>query len=146
MFFYNIKFVTFGNSYFINEVFALNRELLSLLKTSWRYTYPFIFFFKNKTTRHNKIYFDYLTRINFRLAFIIDIYYCNRAIYYCDLFKLLTIGSVPISSNLYTLSVVLPSASNLNFSNYFFIRLILKIKRNTRQQIFNQLSLSYYKR
>ena len=145
IFFYNIKFITFSNSYFKNEVFALNWKVISTLKASWRYTHTFIFFFKNKTTRYNKMYFDYLTRLSFRIAFIVDIYYCNRTIYYCDVFKIITIGAVPISSNLYTLCIALPSASNLIFSNYFFLRLLLKIKKNTRQQIFSQLSLNYNK-
>jgi hypothetical protein len=145
IFFYNIKFVAFGNSYFRNEVFALNGKILSFLKTSWRYTNSFIFFFRNKTTRYNKIYFNYLTQLNFRIAFIIDVYYCNRTIYYCNLFKLLTIGPVPVSSNFYTLSVTLPSSSNLTFSNYFFIRLMLKIKKHSHQQAFSQLSLNYHK-
>lgn len=145
IFFYNVKFVTFGNSYFKNEIMALNWKILSFLKASWRYTHPFIFFFKNKTTRYNKIYFDYLTRLNLRVAFIVDVYYCNRTIYYCDVFKILTVGAVPISSNFYTLSIALPAASNLSFSNYFFIRLVLKIKKHTQQQMFNQLPQSYYK-
>ena len=138
LFFYNLKHVAFGSSYFKKEIVALNWHGFSFTRTSWRYTHAFMYFFKNKTTRANSIYFDYLTRCSYRIAFIIDMYYHSRTIYYCNKFKVITIGPVPISSNFYSLSIALPVSSNMAFSSLFFLRLVFKLKTYNASLIFHK--------
>jgi hypothetical protein len=137
MFFYGIKYSVFGSSYFKYEVLSLNWNQLSFIRTLWRYTHPFIFYLRNNTTMKNRLYFDYLTKAHHRIAIIVDIYYHSRTIYYCNRYKLISIGPVPISSNFYTLSIVLPTSSNLAFSNLFFLRLFLKLQKLNANLVFN---------
>lgn len=140
IFYYNLNYLVFGSSYFKYEVLSLNWNSLNFTKFIWKFSHPFIFFLRNKTTFYNRLFFNYINYLNFKIAFIIDIYYHSRTIYYFNRNNAITIGPVPVSSNFYTLSVSLPVASNLNFSNIFFIRLILKLKKNNAK-----LLISNYK-
>lgn len=136
IFYYNLNHLVFGSSYFKYEVLSLNWTSLNFTKFLWRFSHSFIFFLKNKTTLNNRLYFNYLNYLNFKIAFIVDIYYHNRTIYYFNRSRAITIGPVPVSSNYYTLSISLPVSSNLNFSNLFFLRLIFKLKKNNAKLLF----------
>jgi hypothetical protein len=129
IFFYKLDYLVFGTSYFKYEILSLNWNLVKFNELLWKYTQPFTFFLSNKTTLRNKQYFYYLALINYRLAFVIDIHYHVKTIYYFNYFKYISVGPVPISSNYYTLSLAMPMSSNFLFSNLFFIRLILKLKK-----------------
>ena len=144
VFFYNLRYLAFGNSYFKYEVLSLNWSGSNFTKRLWRFSHPFIFFLKNRTTLENTRYFRHLSYLGFRIAFITDTVYHSRTIYYFNRSKSLTIGPVPVSSNFYTLNVTLPVASNLNFSNLFFIRLLMKLKKNNAKLIFtNYKNIKY---
>jgi hypothetical protein len=129
IFFYQIRYIVFGTSYFRYEVLALGWDFNLIFKAMWRYTHPFLFFLSNKTTRYTEFYFKYLKQQGANLALLVDVYYHQRTLYYCSRFKFITVGPVPITTNMYMVSVALPTASNSAMSNLFFLRLILKLKR-----------------
>lgn len=137
IFFYKLNYLAFGNSYFKYEILSLNWYSFNLTKFLWRYSHPFIFFLKNRTTLENKEYFDFLIQKNYKIAFVVDIQYHSRTIHYFNKYKFITIGAVPISSNFFLLTVSLPTSSNLIFSNLFFLRLILKIKKSNAKLVYN---------
>jgi hypothetical protein len=129
LFFFNLAYVFFSSSYFKYESLSFNWSKNKHIKSLWRYTNPFIFFLSNKTTLYNDIYFKMLTKKAINVSFLIDVYYHKRTLYYLHKYKFITVGPVPISSNLYLLNIAFPTSSNSVFSNLFFIKLIIKIKK-----------------
>ena len=138
IFFYSIEYLIFANNYFKYESLSLNWKKLSLIKSFWRYTYPFIFFLNNKTTQKTELYFRFLLQKGFRVSFVIDIFYHKKTIFYFNKLKFISIGPVPISSNLYLLNLSLPVNSNSIFSNLFFIRFLLKLKKKNSKLLYQK--------
>ena len=98
-----------------------------------------MFFLNNKTTLRNKRYFYFLTLLGYRLAFITDIYYHSKTVYYLNHFKYISVGPVPLSSNFYLLTIAVPTSSNFLFSNLFFLRLIIKLKKDVMKNAYKNL-------
>ena len=136
IFFYNINCLAFGTSYFRYEILALNWSLIKFNQLLWKYTQAFTFFLSNKTTLKNRYYFSFLLTLNYRISFVSDIYYHRKTIYYFNLFKYISVGPIPISSNFYLLTLALPVSSNFLFSNLFFFRLLLKLKKNNSKLLY----------
>ena len=132
---HNLSYLFFSSSYFKYESLAINWGTNKKLKSLWRYTNPFIFFLKNKTTRDNDIFFKYINRRVSKLAILVDIYYHKRTLYYFSKYKYITLGPVPVTSSLYSLTLAFPVSSNSVFSNLFFIRMFFRL---------NKLFASYY--
>ena len=130
IFYYNVNYVVFSNSYFKYETLSLNWNFIKLIKLIWRYTHPFIIFLNNKTTSRTEAYFSHLLKEGYQTAFVVDIHYHKKTIYYFNKLKFISIGPVPVTSNLYSLTVSMPVSSNSIFSNLFFFKLIIKLKKN----------------
>jgi hypothetical protein len=139
IFFYNLKYLVFGNSYFKYEVLALNWHGTNFSQVIWKYVGSFVFFLNNKTTLRNKRYFYFLTSLGYKLAFITDIYYHAKTVYYLNHFKYISVGPIPISSNFYLLTIAVPTSSNFLFSNLFFLRLVIKLKKEVRKNSYKEL-------
>lgn len=141
IFFYNLKYLAFGNSYFKYEVLSINWYSTNFSQAIWKYVGSFVFFLNNKTTLRNKRYFYFLTSLGYRLAFVADIYYHSKTIYYLNHFKYISVGPIPLSSNFYLLTITIPTSSNFLFSNLFFLRFIIKLKKdvtkNTHTELYN---------
>lgn len=133
IFFYQLNYTVFSNSYFRYEVLSLNWQYNVLFRKALKYNYAFICFFNNKTTAQTEVYFRRLIRLKYKIAFVVDIYYHKRTLHYFNKLKFITIGPVPISSNLYSLTFAVPAATNSVFSNLFFLRLVLKLQRLNSQ-------------
>ena len=133
---FNLKYTFFSSSYFRYENLSLNWYKNKHLKSLWKFTDPFIFFLNNKTTLSNDIYFKFLKRKLSNLSFVVDIYYHKRTLHYLKKYKYITIGPVPISSNLYSLTISFPTSSNSVFSNLFFIRFLFRLKKLTSYENF----------
>jgi hypothetical protein len=80
-------------------------------------------------TLDSEFYFKRFLLKGFRSAFVIDLYYHKNTLHFLNKFKFVTIGPVPLFSNLYTFYISLPVVSNSVFSNLFFLRLVLKLKK-----------------
>lgn len=144
IFFYNLNYLVFGTSYFKYEILSLNWNSIKFNQRLWKYTQPFTFFLSNKTTLRNKYYFAFLLTLNYRISFVSDIHYHVKTIFYFNYFKYISVGPVPISSNFYLLSLTMPVSSNFLFSNLFFIRLLLKMKKNTSKLMYDNYTNSKY--
>lgn len=139
--FYKNLYTVFGNSYFKYEVLSLN-YLLNKKFSIWRYTHLLIFFISNKLTQALEHYLSYLILQDIRLAFIVDIFYHKRTVDILRKMKFILIGPIPVTANLYALDIALPISSNSIFSNLFFMRLLLFIKRDVSN--FNWLRLNVF--
>ena len=138
--FYKKLYTVFGNSYFKYEVLSLN-YLLNKNFSIWRYTHLLIFFISNKLTQSLEHYLNYLILRDIRLTFIVDIFYHKRTVDILRKMKFVLIGPVPVTTNLYTLDIVLPVSSNSIFSNLFFMRLLLFLKREVSSFCWSRLNI-----
>ena len=137
---HKLHYLFFSSSYFKYENLAINWRVNNKLRSIWRYSNPFIFFMKNKTTRYNDIFFKRLSRKTSKLAIVVDIYYHKRTLHYFNRYKFFTIGPVPVTSSLYSLSLAFPVSSNSVFSNLFFIRMLFRLKKLTATYHYKRLS------
>ena len=126
---YGLNYLFFSSSYFKYESLSMNWNTNNKFRSIWRYNNPFIFFLKNKTTRVNDIFFKYLSRNVSKLIIIVDVYYHKRTLHYFNKYKFITLGPVPVTSSLYSLSLAFPVSSNSVFSNLFFIRMFMRLKK-----------------
>jgi hypothetical protein len=129
VFFFRIDYLVFSNTYFKYETLALNWSTTKYFRYIWKYSTFFIFFLNNKTTFSTESFFRSLISNNLRLSFVVDLHYHRKSLFYLNKFKFISVGPVPLSSNLYILSLALPVSSNSTFSNLFFFRFLLKIKK-----------------
>lgn len=130
IFFYNIKYICFSSFFLKKEAIFLNNTAFKTLKSTWRYSSYFIHFFNTKKTISTEFYFKSLLVKQYNMSFLIDFHYHKTALFFLKKFNFLTIGPVPISSSLYSLDIVFPLPSNLNNSNYFFVKSIINIKKD----------------
>ncbi len=137
IFFFNIKYTIFSNIYFKKEVLYLNHSKNLIFKNFWRYTTSYLFFFNSKKTLREELYFKYLLLKNYKISFIIDLYYHKSTMYFINKYKFLSIGPVPVSSNIYLLNIAFPVPSNLMQSNYFFIKTVFHIKKKSMKKKYN---------
>ena len=143
IFYFNLKYLTFSNSYFKYETLSLNWGISRNLTHLWKYTNVFFFFISSKMTLSSEFYFKNLLSKGFRSAFVIDLYYHKNTLHFLNKFKFVTIGPVPLFSNLYTFYISLPVVSNSVFSNLFFLRLILKLKKLNSNLLWKNIKKSY---
>lgn len=134
IFFFNLNFLAFGNPYFKKEVLSLNFFNTKLVKSWGKFIDSFIFFLNNKTSTSTEFYFKKIKSMGYIIFIIVDVYYHKKTLFYLNKLGLLTVGPVPVYANMYTLFISLPTSSNSVFSNLFFFRLIMRVKKLARKR------------
>lgn len=132
LFFYDVVILYFSSYVFRTEVDALNWNHLATVPILWRYAYPFL------TTKYSKI-FDYgwavfrlLRERGYNMAFVLDIIYHHKTLYYLDRESYFTLGLVPLWYHSNSVNVALPTLSDDLISQLFTFRLVLAVKRDTK--------------
>jgi len=139
LFFYKIDTLTFGTSFFKQELLSLNWQSMKKFKFMWRYTRPFLSFRSNKITTYGDFVFYRLNLLGMRLGLVIDVLYHSKTIYYLHRSGFYTVGLVPINYNINTLNFAVPSTSDSLLTQVFFIRFLSLIKQNTSNTQFNSM-------
>ena len=137
--FYKIEILTFGNSFFKNEILALNWNSSTLLNNFWRYAKPFLIYQSVKINDYGNYIFRTLNNYGYSLGLVLDIIYHKKTIYYLRKNKFYVIGIVPCNYNIKSVDFALPIVNDTITNQLFFIRLIILIKKNVNQYKFNQL-------
>lgn len=132
LFYFNIKFITLSNSFFIKEVSSLNWLHFSdsPLQNLWRFIKPLIFFKPGQIVNYGNLLFKKLKFLNLNVSFVIDILYHGKTIYYLKNNNFFIIGLVSSGSRLKTVDLALPINANSIFSQLFFIRFLVSIKKD----------------
>ena len=139
LFFYKIDALTFGTSFFKQELLSLNWQSMKKFKFMWRYTRPFLSFRSNKITTYGDFVFYRLNLLGMRLGLVIDVLYHSKTIYYLHRSGFYTMGLVPINYNINTLNFAVPSTSDSLLTQVFFIRFMSLIKQNTLNVQFSSM-------
>ena len=86
--------------------------------------------------------FNRLKLSGFNIAFIVDVLYHNKTIYYLHRHNFYTIGVVPITYNLNTVNFAIPTATESLFTQLFFVRFFIKVRKSTRTLRYKQFKSS----
>lgn len=139
VFFYKIEVLTFGNSFFKNEILALNWDCKELLGTFWRFIKPFLIYQSVKINDYGDFTFRNLNNMGYYISLILDITYHKKTIYYLRKSKFYTIGIVPSNCDIKSVDAALPVVDDTIQSQLFFIRLTIIIKKNVKTYHFKEL-------
>ena len=147
IFYYDIRFLTFSNSFFIKEVSTLNWNFFkkSNSKGLWRLTQPFIFFKVSQIVNYGPILFKKLKFKGFNISLIIDPLYHLKTLYYLKNNNMFIISLTSSSSRIKSVDLSIPINTNSVFSQLFFIRLIFSISKNVNFNKYNLYHQTWYK-
>lgn len=141
--FYKVEILIFSNSFFKNEVLALNWQNSNLLNSLWRYMRPFLTYQGLKINDFGNYVFRRLNEYGHSLALILDVAYHNKTIYYLRRHKFYILGIVPSNRNIKSVDFAFSIINDTIVNQLFFIRLILLIKKNIKMCRFNQLKATW---
>jgi hypothetical protein len=113
---------------------SLNFFNTKLIKSWGKFIDSFIFFLNNKTSMSTEFYFKKIKSMGYTVFMVVDIYYHKKTLFYLNKLGLLTVGPVPVYANMYTLFISLPTSSNSVFSNLFFLRLVMRVKKVAKKR------------
>lgn len=145
LFYYDIKFITLSSSFFIKEVSSLNWLHFnnSALQSLWRFIKPLILFKPGQIVNYGNLLFKKLKFRNLNISFIIDILYHSKTIYYLKNNNFFIIGLVTSGSRLKTVDLALPINSNSIFTQLFFVRFLISIKKDVDGYKFRNYQLGW---
>ena len=129
LFFYDIKLLSFSNSFFINETNALNFFINKSNLLNFRRINPFIFFTLSQIIDYGDMLFRKLRYNGINTSLVIDTIQHSKTLYYLKYNRFFNIGLVTPSSYSKYLDVYLPVGSNSLFTQLFTIRYFLILKK-----------------
>ena len=74
-------------------------------------------------------YLKLLLRSKINNVFILDLNYHKTTVYFLRKLSILTIGPVPITTNIKNLDIAIPIGNDNIFSQFFFIKTIVHLKK-----------------
>ncbi len=138
LFYYNVPILAFSNPYLKEESIALSWGYLQFFKHQWRLSNLFYLFTNNKNSPEITKFFKMLKLKNFNLAVVTDITYHQSTAYCLHVSNFITVGPLPLTMSMYSLSFALPVTANNFVSNLFFLRTVLKLKVLSSYSLFSK--------
>jgi hypothetical protein len=134
LYYYDIKFLTFSSSFFTKEVLSLNWLSFSneSLRSIWRFIQPFLLFKLGQIVNYGGFLFRKLRLSGLNVALVIDLLYHNKTLYYLNLNHFFVISLISSSSRFKNIDLVLPVNTNSIFSQLFFIRFLLLVRKDSQ--------------
>jgi len=139
LFYYKVETLSFATSFFQNEVLAMNWQVLKQFRFIWRYTKPFLFLKSTKINNFGDFIFYRLNLLGLRVAWLTDVAYHNKSLYYLHRAGFYTIALTPTNYNAYSVNFAVPTAYDSIFTQLFFVRFTLSIQQQTQSLRFNQI-------
>jgi len=139
LYFYKIKILTFGTTFFIKEIQSLNWKSSSIIKTMWRYTHIFLFFTQNKLEVIGVTLFKHLQYSGYNSALLLDIIYHKYTLNYLTKLNYYTIGVVASTTNHKLVDVAIPISTDSLFLQLFFLRTALKIRQQALSNFYQTI-------
>lgn len=137
LFYYDIKILSFGSKLLSNEILSLNWKLATpnLLTHS---TFDKSFFFTSAKTGplYSKSFLR-LSKFNIENAFVFDLNFHQRTIFFLRRYKFFTLGIVASTQNPWLLDYSIPVFSSNILTQYYFIKLFLYTFSTSRYLYFS---------
>lgn len=134
LFFYEIPLLCFSTSLFKKELLSLNWKLNKNLHSYWKLIEPSFYMIKNKILNNEFLLFNYLSKRNYQLAFIFDVLFHQKTLFFLKRNQFYTIGLIPLQYNLNLVNFSIPVSTSNSFNNIFFLRLLIYIQKQTSYQ------------
>jgi len=129
LFYFNMEVMVFGTSFFKKELLSFNWKTTNHLKFMWRYTLPFLFLRSNKITNYGYFVFNRLRMLGMRTAFVVDVLYHNKTLYYLHRSNFYTLGVVPTNYSPFLVNFAIPTAVDSVFTQLFFVRFVIRVRQ-----------------
>jgi hypothetical protein len=139
LFYFDTELMVFGTSFFKKELLSFNWKVTNSLKFIWRYTLPFLYLRSNKITDYGYYVFNKLRLSGLRTAFVVDVMYHSKTLYYLHRSHFYTLGVVPTNVSAFSVNFAVPTAVDSVFSQLFFIRFVIKVRRAVNIRRYNSL-------
>jgi len=117
--FFNLEYIIFSTIFFKNEVLGLNWRLNPGIRGLWRYIQPFLTLRSTKIFNHGWLVFHLIKLKGYNIAFITDVLYHKKTLYYLNLHNFYQIGIVPTNLNSNLVDIALPTSSDNVFTQLF---------------------------
>lgn len=139
LFFYEVRCVTFTNSFFSKDVLSLNWSFFNknpALLNLWRYLKPFLFLNSNPIIYYSNVLFHKLRLSGVSTAIVTDTLYHSKTLYYLSINRFFTISLFTPNSYSKLVDFYLLSLGEGLYSQLFFIRYIVFLKKQTSKHRF----------
>jgi len=103
----------------------------------WRYTLPFLFLRSNKITNYGYFVFNRLRMLGMRTAFVVDVLYHNKTLYYLHRSNFYTLGVVPTNYSPFLVNFAIPTAVDSVFTQLFFVRFVIRVRQASQAWRYN---------
>jgi hypothetical protein len=137
IYYFNIKFLSFGSNATKSDILAISWSHLSLYKHSFRYSPQSIFFTPNKMNDKYPFIFPFWKLQGYNVSIVYDVTYHLKTLYYLHRFNFYSIGFIPANLPKYKLSLAVPVLNDSWLTQLFLLRI-------TTASLITQKSL-YYK-
>lgn len=146
VFYYEISFLVFSNSFFQREILALNWTQFDnpIMCSMFRYIKPFLTLKLGQIVNYGSYLFRILRLNNVSISLVTDLLYHNKTLYYLKLNRFFIIGLTNSSSLYKDVDVVLPINSNSIFTQLFFIRFLVLIKKDSKDAHFKYFRQNWF--
>jgi len=139
LFFYEVRCITFTNSFFSKDILSLNWSFLDktpIILNIWRYLKPFLFLNSNPIIYYSNVLFKKLRLSGVSVAIVTDTLYHSKTLYYLSINRFFTIGLFTPNSYSKLVDFYLLSLGEGLYSQLFFIRYIVFLRKNSRKHKF----------
>ena len=137
-FYFQFEPFIFSSKFFKKETLALNWSSHLMDITTWRYTSFFFTFFITVFTRKLQFFYKYFQRPSATFALITDLEYHFKTLFYLKRHRWFTLALVPINLDPWLVSFAVPVFKNDLFVQFFFIKILLLIRR---QGVFHRFEI-----
>jgi hypothetical protein len=142
--FYNqSQMVAFSNKTLKTESSAFNWTAPVVRGTLFRYATPFFWLKNNSYGSDILVMYSKLSDRGLEASFVTDTRYHQQTVFFLRKCGIYTLGLVAYTANPWLLHYPVPVASSTLFTQYFFLKYIIYVKRSALYQCFRQLKQSW---
>lgn len=143
LFFNQSNFLTFSNKTLKEESCAFNWTSPIIHSESLRYSTPFFWLKNNPYGSEMLSLYTKVSDRGLEAAFITDIRYHRRTLFFLRKCGVYTMGIIPYTTNPWLVHYPFPVSSSTLFTQYFFLKFVIYIKRKASYHYFAKIS-SYW--
>ena len=129
IYFFNLGIIYFGNIFFKNDINSLNWSVLGRTESLFRYAHNFFTLKPSRIFNQGWVLFYKLRLSGLNLAFVCDLRFHKKTLYYLRRVQFFTIGIVPINYNQLLLDFALPSSSDNYTTQLFMLHFTRSLKK-----------------
>lgn len=140
LFFNQSNFLTFSNKTLKEESSAFNWNSPIIHSESLRYSAPFFWLKNNPYGSEMLSLYTKISDRGLEAAFVTDIRYHRRTLFFLRKCGVYTLGIIPYTANPWLVHYPFPVSSSTLFTQYFFLKFVIYIKRKASYHYFAKLS------